>query len=62
MRPDLTEAKTRGPKDDLGTTQVEHLILVITVALSFAAAAVPLGALLLRYHEGIEFVLALPLP
>jgi len=45
-----------------GTTQVEHLILVITVALGFAAAAVPLGALLLGYHEGIEFVLALPIP
>ncbi len=48
--------------DARGATQIEHLILVITVAIGFAAAAVPLGALLLGYHDGIEFVLALPVP
>jgi Flp pilus assembly pilin Flp len=50
------------PRNQQGATQVEHLILVITVALGFAAAAVPLGALLLGYHEGIELVLGLPVP
>ena len=45
-----------------GATQLEQLVLIATVALGFAAAAVPLGGLLLGYHEGIELVLALPIP
>ena len=45
-----------------GATQVEQLVLIATVALAFAAAAGPLGGLLLGYHAGIELVLALPIP
>ncbi|MDD5306921.1 MAG: hypothetical protein PHU25_06320 [Deltaproteobacteria bacterium] len=48
--------------DDRGVAQIEELVLVATVALTFAAAAIPLGALLLDYHAGIEAVLALPIP
>ena len=41
---------------------MEHVVLVIAVALGAAAAAVPLGALLLGYHGQIERVLSLPVP
>jgi len=45
-----------------GTAQLEQVVLIVAVAIGFAAAAVPLGALLLGYHRGIEIVLALPVP
>jgi hypothetical protein len=45
-----------------GAVQIEQLVLIATVALPFAAAAAPLGGLLLGYHQGIELVLALPIP
>jgi len=45
-----------------GVAQVEYIVLVATVAIGFAAATVPLGALLLDYHWTIEFVLLLPVP
>ena len=51
-----------GAKGEGGTAQVEHVVIVLTVAIAFAAAAVPLGALLLQYHRQIESVLALPIP
>ena len=47
---------------EAGTSSVEHLVLVVAVALGFAAAAVPLGARLLAYHELVESVLSLPIP
>jgi hypothetical protein len=45
-----------------GVAQVENVVLVAMVALGFAAAAVPLGSLLLDYHWAIEIVLLLPVP
>jgi hypothetical protein len=51
-----------GERREAGTSSVEHLVLVVAVALGFAAAAVPLGALLLGYHELVERVLSLPIP
>ena len=45
-----------------GAIQLEQLVLIVTVAIGFAAAAVTLGPLLLAYHEGIELVLSLPIP
>jgi hypothetical protein len=49
-------------RSDAGTSSVEHLVLVVTVALVFAAATLPLGALLMSYHRLIESVLFLPVP
>jgi hypothetical protein len=49
-------------KSNSGATQVEQIVLVLTVALGFAAAAIPLGKILLDYHSAVEFVLALPIP
>ena len=45
-----------------GVTSVEQIVLVVTVALGFAAAVVPLGSLLAGYHEAVEYVLWLPIP
>ncbi len=45
-----------------GTAQVEELVLIVTVVIGFVAATIPLGSLLLSYCEGIELVLALPIP
>ena len=45
-----------------GTAQVEEIVLIATVAIAFAAASVPLGSLLLGYHQIIEYVLLLPVP
>jgi hypothetical protein len=41
---------------------VEEIVLVVLVAIGFAAACIPLGSLLLGYFEGIELVLSLPIP
>jgi hypothetical protein len=51
-----------GAQSDAGTSSVEHLVLVVTVAVAFAAASVPLGAMLVSYHQLIERVLSLPVP
>ena len=45
-----------------GVTSVEQIVLVVTVAIGFAAAVVPLGSLLAGYHEAVEYVLWLPIP
>ncbi len=45
-----------------GVTSVEQIVLVVTVAIVFAAAVVPLGSLLAGYHEAVEYVLWLPIP
>ncbi|MCP4677196.1 MAG: hypothetical protein GY854_17110 [Deltaproteobacteria bacterium] len=45
-----------------GSVYVEQVVLVVTVAIGFAAAVIPLGAMLLDYHATIEFVLGLPIP
>ncbi|MFO8072091.1 MAG: hypothetical protein R6V85_09475 [Polyangia bacterium] len=47
---------------EIGSVYVEQLVLVMAVALGFAAAALTLGPRLLAYHEGIEIVLSLPIP
>jgi len=49
-------------RSDAGTSSVEHLVLIITVALVLAAATLPLGSLLMSYHQLIESVLFLPIP
>lgn len=45
-----------------GVTSVEQIVLVVTVAIGFAAAVIPLGSLLAGYHEAVEYVLWLPIP
>ncbi len=45
-----------------GSIYVEQVVLVVTVAIGFAAAVIPLGAMLLNYHAAIELVLGLPIP
>jgi hypothetical protein len=45
-----------------GVTSVEQIVLVVTAAVGFAAAVVPLGSLLAGYHEAVEYVLWLPIP
>jgi len=62
VRPTAETGRSDPSRRSSGSTQIEQLILIVTVAIGFAAAAIPLGALLLGYHEGIEFVLALPVP
>ena len=47
---------------DRGTAGVEEIVLLATVAIGFAAASVPLGSLLLEYHQLIEWTLSLPVP
>lgn len=49
-------------KNVMGTAMVEEVVLVATVAIGFAAAAIPLGKLLLDFHRAIEWVLWLPIP
>ncbi|MCP4602004.1 MAG: hypothetical protein GY847_16055 [Proteobacteria bacterium] len=49
-------------KSTSGSVYVEQVVLVSTVALGFAAAIIPLGAMLLNYHDMIEFVFGLPIP
>ena len=49
-------------KSNTGQTQVEQIVLVLTVAIGFAAAVVLLGNRLLAYHKTIETILALPIP
>jgi hypothetical protein len=45
-----------------GSVSTEQVVLVATLAVGFVTAAVPLGKMLLDYHELIEFVLGLPIP
>ena len=49
-------------RDRRGAIYVEQVVLVALVAVGCAAAAVPLLALLVGYHRGVELVLALPVP
>ena len=49
-------------KCEKGVTSVEQIVLVVMVAIGFAAAVVPLGSLLAGYHEAVEYVLWLPIP
>ncbi len=55
-------SETEKRRRQLGTAQIEQLVLIVTVAVGFASAAVPLGSLLFAYHRSIEIVLALPIP
>ncbi len=45
-----------------GTTTVEAVVLVLTVAIGFAAAVIPLGSLLSAYHQAVEYMLWMPVP
>ena len=59
----MARRRTRsGRERSRGVVQVEQLILVVTVAVVFAAAAAPLGILLFGYHGAVERVLLLPIP
>ncbi|MBN2343617.1 MAG: hypothetical protein JXX29_19410 [Deltaproteobacteria bacterium] len=52
----------QGLKDEIGSVQVEQLVLLAMVAIGFSAATVTLGPVLMSYHYGIEFLLSLPVP
>jgi hypothetical protein len=49
-------------KSNTGQAHVEQIVLVLTVAIGFAAGVIWLGSRLLNYHKTIETVLALPIP
>jgi Flp pilus assembly pilin Flp len=49
-------------RDEEGAIFAEHVVLVALVAVGFADATVPLGAILVSYLDRIETVLALPVP
>lgn len=45
-----------------GSVTTEQVVLVATVAVGFVTAAIPIGKMLLDYHELVELVLGLPIP
>ena len=58
----MQHAKPNLGQCEKGVTSVEQIILVVTVAIGFAAAVVPLGSLLAGYHQAVEYVLWMPIP
>jgi len=45
-----------------GSIMVEYVVLLALVGIGFAAAIVPMGALLLGRYREIEIILSLPFP
>ena len=48
--------------DQQGVAMVEYLEILILVILGAAVAMAPLGALLMRYYDNVEFLSGLPFP
>jgi Flp pilus assembly pilin Flp len=48
--------------DDRGVAMVEYLQILVLVIIGAAVAMAPLGALLMRYYDNVEFVSGLPFP
>ena len=48
--------------DQRGVAMVEYLEILVLVILGCAVAMAPLGALLMRYYDNVEFLSGLPFP
>jgi hypothetical protein len=48
--------------DQRGVAMVEYLEILILVILGAAVAMAPLGAMLMRYYDNVEFLSGLPFP
>lgn len=48
--------------DQQGVAMVEYLEILVLVILGCAVAMAPLGALLMRYYDNVEFLSGLPFP
>ena len=48
--------------DERGVAMVEYLEILILCVLGAAVAMAPLGGLLLRYYDNVEFLSGLPFP
>jgi Flp pilus assembly pilin Flp len=48
--------------DERGVAMVEYLEILILCVLGAAVAMAPLGALLMRYYDNVEFLTGLPFP
>jgi Flp pilus assembly pilin Flp len=48
--------------DDRGVAMVEYLQILVLVIIGAAVAMAPLGALLMRYYDNVEFISGLPFP
>ncbi|HEY7954108.1 MAG: Flp family type IVb pilin [Polyangia bacterium] len=58
----LSELFRRLDRDESGVAMVEYLEILILVIIGAAVAMGPLGALLLRYYDNVEFLSGLPFP
>jgi hypothetical protein len=49
-------------RDERGVAYVEYLQILLLCVLGAAIAMAPLGGLLLRYYDNVEFLTGLPFP
>jgi Flp pilus assembly pilin Flp len=49
-------------RDERGVAYVEYLEILVLCVLGAAVAMAPLGTLLMRYYDNVEFLSALPFP
>lgn len=52
----------RGVLAENGAVYLEHLVLVVGVAIAVAVGCIALGLVLLHHHCAMETVLGLPIP
>jgi Flp pilus assembly pilin Flp len=62
MMRSLVTLLRRLDSDERGVAMVEYLEILILVILGAAVAMAPLGALLMRYYDNMEFLSGLPFP
>jgi Flp pilus assembly pilin Flp len=58
----LRDLLLRLDRDERGVAMVEYMEVLVLSVLGAAVAAGPLGALLIRYYDNVEFVTGLPFP
>jgi Flp pilus assembly pilin Flp len=61
MRP-LLQLLAQLHRDERGVAMTEYLEILVLVMLGAAVAVAPLGALLVRYYDNVEFLSGLPFP
>jgi hypothetical protein len=49
-------------RDERGVAYVEYLEILVLCILGAAVAMAPLGTLLMRYYDNVEFLTGLPFP
>jgi Flp pilus assembly pilin Flp len=62
MMRSLVTLLRRLDSDQRGVAMVEYLEILVLVILGAAVAMAPLGALLMRYYDNVEFLSGLPFP